>query len=265
VTLGAVAGTDFRLKIRLSVGIVPPRRIESAESGFPAVDDSDQVVENTLYDGGMNRLNRISSNSEASTNVGQTVETVAKISSDETALNRTVSEGSKKERQIRRDFVSTPQPAAASPESQVLDSLAVEQEGAQQSPQVADARSRLWSEGRARLQDIMDVDDGAARRLLGQLRKFARDDCELVLDVLDEAWDRRPTDPRAWLVTAVKARALQRENTAAGALASVRAWLAAYQAAGAAEDGPGLLSDLLLGGHALPPARASPGAAYGLS
>jgi hypothetical protein len=182
--------------------------------------------------------------------------------------NQTVSEEERKEVSKNVETSSLRQrPAVVAPgEGVVSGDPPVQEAGAIPPPLPAsDPRWRLWNEGRVRLRDITGLDDGAARRLLGQLRKLARDDCELVLEVLDEAWDRRPIDPRAWLVAAVRARALEREDSPDGFLAGVHAWLQARTAAEGAREAPDAFSALLSQSLGSWPPRAASGGLLGLS
>lgn len=53
-----------------------------------------------------------------------------------------------------------------------------------------------------------------ARGMVGRLVKAARDDCALVLTVLQEAESVRPIDPFPWLMEAIMARTDRREGPA---------------------------------------------------
>ena len=77
-----------------------------------------------------------------------------------------------------------------------------------------DARDRLWGIGLPSLQAMTGLPARRARAALGKLLKDARDDCALVLTVLDEAATVRPIDPYPWLQKAILARSDRREGAA---------------------------------------------------
>lgn len=77
-----------------------------------------------------------------------------------------------------------------------------------------DARDRLWAVGLPALQAMTGAPGPKARGMVGRLVKAARDDCALVLTVLQEAESVRPIDPFPWLMEAIMARTDRREGPA---------------------------------------------------
>lgn len=77
---------------------------------------------------------------------------------------------------------------------------------------VPDARDRLWGTGLPALQAMTGLPGPKVRAMLGKLVKEARDDCALVMTVLDEAQSVRPMDPYPWIREAIMARSDRREG-----------------------------------------------------
>lgn len=77
-----------------------------------------------------------------------------------------------------------------------------------------DARDRLWAVGLPALQAMTGAPGSKSRGMIGRLVKAARDDCALVLAVLQEAEGVRPIDPFPWLLEAIMARTDRREGPA---------------------------------------------------
>lgn len=73
-------------------------------------------------------------------------------------------------------------------------------------PAAIDWPTRLWREGVKIVVDLTGKPDTSVRTLIGKWRKAAKDDCRLVLRVLEDARDQNPTDPVSWIEGALRNR-----------------------------------------------------------
>jgi len=73
-------------------------------------------------------------------------------------------------------------------------------------PAAPDWPTRLFREGVKIVHDLTGNPDSSARQLIGKWRKAAKDDCRMVLRVLEDARDHNPADPVSWIEGALKNR-----------------------------------------------------------
>lgn len=69
-----------------------------------------------------------------------------------------------------------------------------------------DARTALFRDGVSAVRTMTGKGDGPVRAIVGKWLKEARDDCQVVLEIILAAADMRPADPVGWITKSLQAR-----------------------------------------------------------
>ena len=111
----------------------------------------------------------------------------------------------KKSKRLRKGGGITPPPKTESEEESEKEKSPSLRSGA-----APNARDELWAVGPAVIQALTGKHGQACKSFLGKILKLARDDCSLVLSILQRAEQLRPVDATSWLV---KAAGAERRNS----------------------------------------------------